>query len=412
MASSYSTRIRAILQAAGEDLNTWGTNLNTGAIQIIDDAVAGVGNITVSGNVTLTTNNGSVDQARMAILNLTGTGGNLTIPSVSKVYQVVNGTSGNVTVTTGSGASATIAAANNATVVSDGTNVLRFVDAADVAAAQAAAEAYASGLAFSSASGSLPGQAGNSGKFLTTNGTTANWANVGNITGSAASLQTTAYWSATGDAAGTSGGYTGTGNVSIPLTLAASGVSAGSYTYANITVDAKGRVLSASSNSAPTLGSYAVFQEQQSSGTSGQSSSATGAWTRRVINQQIQNTISGASLSSNQITLPAGTYRVECNAQFVLTSFASGQVRAQIHFKNVTDSSTALAGDSVSGPTAIGSNTAGLTAMVSGVFTIAAQKTFQVEYYVPATGSIGTTGSPVSTGEPECFLNCYVYKLA
>ena len=69
MASSYSTRIRAILQAAGEDLNTWGTNLNTGAIQIIDDAVAGVGNITVSGNVTLTTNNGSVDQARMAILN-------------------------------------------------------------------------------------------------------------------------------------------------------------------------------------------------------------------------------------------------------------------------------------------------------------------------------------------------------
>ena len=50
--------------------------------------------------------------------------------------------------------------------------------------------------------------------------------------------------------------------------------------------------------------------------------------------------------------------------------------------------------------------------MVSGVFTIAAQKTFQVEYYVPATGSIGTTGSPVSTGEPECFLNCYVYKLA
>lgn len=39
-----------------------------------------------------------------------------------------------------------------------------------------------------------------------------------------------------------------------------------------------------------------------------------GAWRTRDLNTVLTNTISGASLSNNQITLPAGKYYVEASA--------------------------------------------------------------------------------------------------
>lgn len=54
-------------------------------------------------------------------------------------------------------------------------------------------------------------------------------------------------------------------------------------------------------------------QDEKTIGTSAGSITA-GSWVTRDLNQTKTNTISGASLSSNQITLPAGTYEIEATA--------------------------------------------------------------------------------------------------
>jgi hypothetical protein len=56
----------------------------------------------------------------------------------------------------------------------------------------------------------------------------------------------------TGDLTYTSGSFNGSANVTGTGTLANSGVSAGTYTYATVTVDAKGRVTSASTGASPS----------------------------------------------------------------------------------------------------------------------------------------------------------------
>ena len=54
-------------------------------------------------------------------------------------------------------------------------------------------------------------------------------------------------------------------------------------------------------------------QDQKASNTAG-GTFTSGAWRTRVLNTEIENTITGASLATNQITLPAGTYRVRSRA--------------------------------------------------------------------------------------------------
>jgi hypothetical protein len=189
MPSSYSTSFRLNYQAPGDNLNTWGTILNNGVFQLLEDALAGSVTQALSGSLILTSVNGATDQARCLALNITGgTGGTITAPGVKKLYFVRNAASGAVIVTTGAGATASFAAGEVGFCYSpDGINFYRTTVTTAFggailtgvgtpsAATDAATKGYVDGVAFTMAAGSLPGQGGNAGKALITNGTVASW---------------------------------------------------------------------------------------------------------------------------------------------------------------------------------------------------------------------------------------------
>lgn len=169
MADTASTRLRLRLQETGANVNTWGALLDT-ALQLIDDAVAGMTAVTLTANYTLTSANFTEDEARKAILKFSGTGAyTVTIPSVSKAYLVWNNTSGVLTISTGAGSTVSIDPTDIALVFCDGTNVKTLgyggQDLKTYITAQTAS------------AGAVPGTVGHLGKFLkvTSDGAAPTW---------------------------------------------------------------------------------------------------------------------------------------------------------------------------------------------------------------------------------------------
>jgi len=103
MPSTYDPLLRLELQATGENATTWGVKTNTN-LDLLAESIAGAVTLNVagSGDYTLSTANGAEDEARQAILVLTGllTGNrNIIVPSSPKNYTVINNTTGAFTVT-------------------------------------------------------------------------------------------------------------------------------------------------------------------------------------------------------------------------------------------------------------------------------------------------------------------------
>ena len=118
------------LQATGENSGTWGaiTNVN---LQDIDNAIAGVVTITLTGNTTLafTTNSSSTtytDEAgrnKTIILSgaLSATTVTVTVPNIEKDYVIINNSGGTVTVSSGGATTVNIGTGSKNYVIVDPT---------------------------------------------------------------------------------------------------------------------------------------------------------------------------------------------------------------------------------------------------------------------------------------------------
>lgn len=127
MSDAFTAALRLCKPEDGGDEGTWAPILNNQTIDMIDEAVGGYVAVSVaSGDVTLSANNGTTDQARNAVIKFTGSPGTnrtVTAPVVEKTYWLINGVgdSSSILFKAAGGSTVTIPAGCIAKVYTDGT---------------------------------------------------------------------------------------------------------------------------------------------------------------------------------------------------------------------------------------------------------------------------------------------------
>jgi len=128
MATTYSTSLKLALIGDGDQSGIWGQTTNTNLGTLVEQAITGVQSITMSdANYTLTNFNGTLDEARNAVLVVTGTNNavrDLIPPVVEKLYTIANNTTGGyaIRVIGASGTGVNIPNGATCLVYCDGTN--------------------------------------------------------------------------------------------------------------------------------------------------------------------------------------------------------------------------------------------------------------------------------------------------
>lgn len=199
MADTPTTRNRLRKLEPGQYANSWGPEQNEDfGSDRLDQALDGLVSFALSGNKTLSSTNYETDEARMRMVIITsGTGGNVTIPSVEKWYLVLNLASGTVTFKTSGGTTnADVPAGTLAPVMCDGAKcytqpLASYMLAAAASAAAALASQNAAATSASAASTSAT-NASNSASAASTSATNAsNSASAASTSASAASTSAT-----------------------------------------------------------------------------------------------------------------------------------------------------------------------------------------------------------------------------
>lgn len=163
MATQYTPILQLALPVTGELNGTWGDVVNDNITSMIEQAIAGKASIStwVGASHTLTTADGTTDEARCAMLELTGSPGaaaEVICPTRTKLYVVNNLTTGGYAVTLKTAAGTGISVPNGKAMLlyCDGTNVVNGVDYVASAATATTADRWttARNLAGNSVDGS------------------------------------------------------------------------------------------------------------------------------------------------------------------------------------------------------------------------------------------------------------------
>jgi hypothetical protein len=148
---------------------------------------------------------------------------------------------------------------------------------------------------------------------------------------------------------------------------------------------------------------YLKVREEQAVANAGGSSAGT-SYQDRVLNTVVANSITGASLASNLITLPAGTYEIFARAP----AYATQGHRATLY--NNTDSSFIIYGGNAFD---VATSLVQTDSFVTGRFTLAAQKDVKIRHWTRTAQASNGLGRNNSIGaEVEVYTEVEIWKVA
>jgi hypothetical protein len=140
-----------------------------------------------------------------------------------------------------------------------------------------------------------------------------------------------------------------------------------------------------------------IIEEQQTNGVN-PSFYPSGSFQTRTLNTIITNTITGASLTANQFTLPIGVYRINA----FCPNYGS---YTKCTLYNITNSVNSIIGQS-----GYGNLTSVANILINGIITVTANNTFVIQqYWSSANSQMG--GVPASSGLVEVYTHIEITKL-
>jgi hypothetical protein len=145
--------------------------------------------------------------------------------------------------------------------------------------------------------------------------------------------------------------------------------------------------------------SYMHVTEERASGVGGASITAAAGYVTRVLNTTRANTIAGASLSANVVSLPPGTYLLRGKGTITDAAAANHKIRLY----NVTASSVIGLGSSeiqTNYPT---------SSWVFAAVVLSVTTSIRLEHRVSANAS---QGAPTSLGDNEVYTELTIEKIA
>jgi hypothetical protein len=140
---------------------------------------------------------------------------------------------------------------------------------------------------------------------------------------------------------------------------------------------------------------YVHIQDQKTAGTDA-GTSTSGSWQTRTLNTEVNDSASIATLASNQVTLPAGTYITD----IIVPGYQIGLHKARL--RNTTAGTTLCVGTSEITAT----SSSGSASFITGQFTLSVSSALEVQH------RCGTTSATTGFGRASNFDEVEVYTVA
>lgn len=167
--------------------------------------------------------------------------------------------------------------------------------------------------------------------------------------------------------------------------------------------------LDSSGNEYRLANGYVIIQDQKTAGTNG-GTFTSGAWRTRDLTTTIFNNIgAGYSLSSNQFTLPAGTYIINAKAPAYNVSYHA------LRLRNITDGTTDIDGNTSQFHSLAAGNTRDVWAFLTGFITISGSKVYELQHRCSVTSATSGFGFAINASVPvnfEIYSTVEVIKIA